>query len=68
MKQVGACAFAKCEQLRRILLNEGLEKLGPEETVNGNRYEGNVFAESAVERVQMPSTLVEIPERTFDEC
>lgn len=65
---MGAGAFAKCKQLRRVLLNEGLEKLGSEEAVNGSSYRGGVFAESAVERVQMPSTLAEIPERTFDEC
>ena len=49
-------------------LNEGLEKLGAKETIDGEEYEGEVFAWSAILDIQIPSTLKKIEERTFYHC
>ena len=68
MRDVGAEAFARCEQLVRVQLNEGLERLGPKETVGDLRYRGNVFASSAVQDVRLPSTLKTLEVRTFFDC
>ena len=49
-------------------LNEGLEKLGEEETINGWEYEGAVFCASAIETIKLPSTLKRIEAETFSLC
>ena len=49
-------------------MNEGLEKLGAKETVDGEEYEGGVFAWSAILDIRIPSTLKRIEERTFYHC
>ena len=65
LKIVGACAFEDCEQLKSVQLNEGLKKLGQKEIINEVEYEGNVFANSAVESVRVPSSLKRIESGTF---
>ena len=49
-------------------LNDGLEELGAKEVINGSKYEGEVFAESAIETVKLPSALKRIEEKTFYGC
>lgn len=68
MREIGAEAFARCEQLARVQLNEGLERLGAKEIVGDLRYRGNVFASSAVRDVRLPSMLKTLEARTFFDC
>ena len=68
MRDVGAEAFTRCEQLVCVQLNEGLERLGPKEIVGDFRYRGNVFAFSTVHDVRLPSTLKTLEVRTFFDC
>ena len=68
MKEVGAGAFQECRQLKSVLLNEGLKKLGAKEVVGESECEGKVFAYSAVESVRLPSTLKRIEAWTFNCC
>ena len=49
-------------------LNEGLEKLGEKEIINGHNWEGGVFYESAIESIALPSTLKRIEKETFSWC
>ena len=67
-KAVGAEAFFKCKQLTTAQLNEGLQKLGTKEVVNGRECEGEVFLGSALESIRLPSTLRRIEYRTFSCC
>ena len=41
VRKIGASAFASCEQLKNVQLNECVEKL--EEVINGETYEGSVL-------------------------
>lgn len=43
VREVGAGAYCNCGRLKNVRLNEGLEKLGAKEVVNGEEYEGMVF-------------------------
>ena len=49
-------------------LNEGLEKLGAREIVDGEEWEGEVFIGSAIEDIRLPSTLKIIGAETFSRC
>lgn len=49
-------------------LNEGLERLGAKEVINGEEYEGGALAGTALESVQLPSTLKRIEAETFYSC
>ena len=49
-------------------LNEGLEKLGEKEVINGREYEGAVFYETAIEAITLPSTLKRLEKKTFSYC
>lgn len=64
-------AFQRCESLRQAVLNEGLEVLGtaeyPSERESFRRNYG-VFAESALEKVTLPSTLRRIERSAFEGC
>lgn len=68
VKKIGPYAFAKCEYLKSVQLNEGLEKLGEKEIIFGIRYTGTVFASSAIENIIFPSTLRRIEAETFRLC
>ena len=64
-------AFAECESLRTVVLNEGLEVLGyadypPKNT--GYQFYFGVFEGSAVEHVELPSTLRQIEYNVFENC
>lgn len=68
IREVGAKAFYGCKQLKRVQLNESLERLGAREIVDRYNFEGQVFARSAIESVTLPSTLKRIEKETFLEC
>ena len=48
-----------------IQLNEGLERLGAKEVIEGKECEGWAFAMSAVESVRLPSMLKKVERGTF---
>ena len=62
LRVLGQGAFYDCVFLRRVVLNEGLEELGP-----GDDYRG-VFRSTSVEEVTLPSTLRRIGHAVFREC
>ena len=49
-------------------LNEGLEELGAEITIDGVTYAGGVFGESTIENIKLPSTLKRIEAGMFQGC
>lgn len=59
-------AFACCECLKTAVVNEGLEVLGTNENDDHTCY--GVFQCSAVENVELPSTLQRIEENAFFAC
>ena len=61
-------AFCKCQSLRSARLNEGLEILGTNEYPEEGRAWCGVFEGSALERVELPSTLKRIEYSAFDGC
>ena len=65
IKEVGAEAFYYCQSLKRVELNEGLEKLGAAEYLYEELYEGEVFEKTAIENIRIPSTLRRIEQNTF---
>ena len=50
-------AFNGCENLKTVKFNEGLKVLGTNEYISNNKRWRGVFEKSAVERVELPSTL-----------
>lgn len=68
MRTVCNGAFAECENLQKAVLNEGLEILGDDETDKDEKRQLGVFERSALEHVELPSTLKEIKCGAFYEC
>ena len=65
LRTVAQEAFAQCESLRTAKFSEGLEVLGTDESApDGTLFHG-VFEESALEDVQLPSTLRRIEYSAF---
>lgn len=67
LRTISQAAFTKCEHLRTVMFRDGLEVLGTDEFLNGSPAVG-VFKESAVERVELPSTLRRLEHSTFHTC
>ena len=65
MQKIGASAFNHCRYLKEVQLNEGLERLGEYEILDGNEYEGQVFRKTAIRHIALPSTLKSIEAGTF---
>lgn len=61
-------AFCWCKNLKNAVLNEGLESLGTKEYQNAGEYSAGVFENSAVESIELPSTLRSIEFSTFRDC
>ena len=60
LRTIAQGAFYKCESLKTVKFNEGLEVLGTDEYPDdGGRWFG-VFEESSIESVELPSTLKRI--------
>ena len=68
MRRIGGEAFAECEQLRRVQLNEGLEVLGESNRPKRRGYQGRLFYRTSLESVVIPSTLEVLEELTFCGC
>ena len=68
VREIGAGAFRCCGKLETVQLNEGLEKLGAIEIISEETYQGNVFYESAIEEITLPSTLKRLEPETFKRC
>ena len=64
LRTVSQEAFSYCENLKEATLNSGLEVLGTE---NKTEFAG-VFGGSALERVELPSTLKRICNCAFASC
>ena len=60
-------AFCRCQNLKKAVLNRGLEVLGTDEYLDGEMYLG-VFEDSALEHVEFPSTLKRIEYSAFKKC
>ncbi|KAL7538772.1 hypothetical protein ACHAXR_008785, partial [Thalassiosira sp. AJA248-18] len=58
LNEVGEGAFDGCEQLREVLLNEGLQKIGG----------GAFYFCTLLESLKFPSTLTEVGDRAFEGC
>ena len=68
LRTIAQGAFYKCEGLRAVKLNEGLEVLGTNEYPKYSGMYCGAFQRSAVERVELPSTLKRIEYSAFEEC
>ena len=67
-RNVRGSTFRGVTFLRSVALNEGLRVLGAKEVVDGEEVEGDVFAQSGIESVVLPSTLREVASGTFWKC
>jgi hypothetical protein len=56
--EVGDCMFDECRQLKEVILNEGLRKIGR------NAFYGC----KQLEHINLPSTLIEMGDNAFCEC
>ena len=62
LRQIDHAAFAECESLVQVTLNEGLQSVGS--PAFGEECEGT-FEGSSVQLVHLPSSMVSLYERTF---
>ena len=67
LRVIGRSAFRDCRSLRCVKLNEGLEVLGVSDSAGDNDGCG-VFQGSALEPVELPSTLRKIACDAFRDC
>ena len=64
--EVGVGVFKECDQLKKVVLNEGLQKIGKYSFSACHELERIKF--SSLENINLPSTLLEISERAFYNC
>ncbi|QKX39421.1 leucine-rich repeat domain-containing protein [Metamycoplasma hominis] len=57
VKEIGAGAFSDCANLKKVILNEGLEKIG-----------ACAFSYTNIESITIPDTVKEIGESAFSGC
>lgn len=71
LRKIGNEAFAGCKDLKRVVLNEGLERLVAERQRDKNgvyvQCEG-IFGRSGLEEIVLPGTLREISGPVFSNC
>ena len=60
--------FHKCDNLRQVILIEGLEILGASESPDEDRECYGVFEGTLIEEVKLPSTLKKIGNNSFLRC
>ena len=65
---ISQSAFCECQNLRKAVLNEGLETLGTDEYPDGEGRWRGVFDGSGLKRVKLPSTLRRIEYSAFRDC
>ena len=68
LRTIEQCAFCQCKNLKYAKFGEGLEVLGTDEYPEDDGAWCGVFEESALERVELPSTLKRIEYSTFEKC
>ena len=68
MKEIGSTAFCRCTNLKRVVLNEGLEVLGTDEYKDDGNWYSGVFQGSTIESVTLPSTLKRVEYNAFYKC
>ena len=68
LRTIEQCAFCQCKNLKYAKFGEGLEVLGTDEYLEDGKMYCGVFEESAVERVELPSTLKRIEYSAFEKC
>ena len=69
LKKIGPNAFSDCKNLKRAVLNEGLELLGEPGPKENKQYpDRGVFAGSGLESVTIPSTVRRLECGTFLDC
>ena len=68
MRIIHQNAFCKCQNLKKVVLNEGLEILGTDECTPDGRPWYGVFQDSALESIELPSTLRRIEYNAFQSC
>ncbi|RBI46854.1 leucine-rich repeat domain-containing protein, partial [Metamycoplasma hominis] len=57
VKEIGKGAFSDCKNLKEVILNEGLEKIGDE-----------AFSSTKIESITIPGSVKEIGGRAFSGC
>ena len=60
LRKIAQGAFYKCKNLRTVKFNTGLEVLGRDEYHDDDEMWYGAFEKSALERVELPSTLKRI--------
>lgn len=68
LRRIAQGVFAQCEHLKTVKFRDGLEVLGADECLNAEQGYYGVFQESAVEHVELPSTLKRIEYSAFQSC
>ena len=68
LRMISQFAFAKCSNLKTVKFSEGLEVLGVGEDTDKDLLCEDAFDGSAIESVQLPSTLRRIEYNAFDSC
>ena len=68
LRTVSQGAFNNCQALKRVILNEGLEALGTSERPDDKQWYYGVFQDTAVEEINLPSTLKRIKYSAFQNC
>ena len=61
-------AFAACKSLKTVRFGEGLEVLGADTYPDDYKIRRGVFEKSALEHIELPSTLRRIEQNAFREC
>ena len=65
LRRIESGAFSSCEKLKRVVLNEGLEKIGDQ---CKGPYCSGAFGGIGVKEITLPSTLKQIDMHTFKDC
>ena len=68
LRTVAQGAFSECMYLKSVKFCEGLEVLGTEEYEEDGKPWRGVFEESALENIELPSTLRRIEYDAFMNC
>ena len=68
LRMISQFAFAKCSNLKTVKFSEGLEVLGVGEDTDNDLLCEDAFDGSAIESVQLPSTLRRIEYNAFNDC
>lgn len=68
LRVIAQGALSECKNLKSVKFGEGLEVLGTDEHMDDGQTWSGVFEESAVESVELPSTLKRIEYNAFMKC